>query len=140
MVEETENFPPCAICRVGDVPEWCSEAHTEAVQDLAWCLARYVQGDSATAVQAGWFIEDAEAMVSDLGEPPWAVTRGGGTEVALVDDDSCFEVNGVPFWFDVNGEYGTVPILAHKCEVCGRLFGDGDDVTLHVEDEHTPNV
>lgn len=127
---------PCTICRVGVIPGWCSDAHTEAVQELAWSLARYVQGSAATAVMAGWFIEDAEAMISDVAGPPFVVTRGGGAEVALSDSDNCFEVNNVPFWFDPNGEHGTVPVLAQKCPTCGRLFGDSDDVIFHAEDEH----
>lgn len=128
----------CGICRTTSAAEFCSgsEIHTEEVQKLAWALAQYVRGSEATAEQASWFLEDAESAVSIVRGPHFLISAGGGQEVSLTNVDGFFEINGVTFHLDPNGEAGTVIEPSSVCPVCARCFMDSDDMETHIEEDH----
>jgi hypothetical protein len=130
---------PCGLCAQTEIAEWCSgpDVHTADVQELAWTCARYVHGDDATAEQARWFLDDAEAMSGTVHGPHFYISAGGGREVALTNVNDYFEVNGVTFWLDPNGEMGTVPTPASLCPTCGQCYPDDDDLAIHLDEEPT---
>lgn len=139
-MSEGERIEACEICAQTEMPETCfgAEIHTGEVQNCAWALARYVHGPDATAEQASWFLEDAESAVSVVHGPHFYISAGGGREVALTNVDGFFEINGVTFHLDPNGEMGTVIEPSTLCPVCARCFFDGDDMEIHAEEVHSP--
>ena len=126
----------CAICRETELAEFCSTAHTEDVQALAWALARYLHGDDATHEHASWFLDDAESAEGIVHGPHYYISAGGGREVALTNVDGFFEINGVTFCLDPNGEAGTVIEPASVCPICARCFMDQDNMEIHIEEDH----
>ena len=90
----------CAACQAawGDIESGCAERHNSTVLALAEKLAEAVGHHNPTLQQIGWFADDAESVVSELGQQDaWSIEFTFETVRSPDGHDPLIKINGVMF-------------------------------------------
>ena len=92
MDDANGQCEPCTAAW-GDIEWGCADRHDDAHQSLAEALALVFnpwESDDARLEHVGWFMEDAEEIISSgkVEGPPWIV------KPIVTDADTKFSVNG----------------------------------------------
>ena len=91
------NTDMCPACKAawGEIESGCLERHNSEVLVLATKLAEAVGHHNPTLAQTGWFAEDAESVMNNLGyQDSWKVIFTMDTARGPDGYDPIIEING----------------------------------------------
>lgn len=116
-----EIGPTCAYCTATGWDAWGEVGcgHDERHATVARLIAEICQQPNPTDEQIGWFMDDAEAVVSE-GVTTYSVNQSNDGEYG---DDFHVWINGVHYWTGPGNEEGDCPLRVY--DLCLRCGGKG---------------